>query len=291
MTSTVNNFRWGVDDDPACAFVATLKPDPAGFRRNSLNSEQWRSLLQRPDIWQSPHVAVERQGSDIIAIVVPQIRQAPLYHDNAFLHVFGCPSPRLFRYVQDKLTDDGAARFCQVLVPSSSLDACRTIAEAGGIHVEDEVYMTRVAQPGADISVGLIAGEQQLRMPLRSELNELDRMHAAAFCGDIAYSKRNYANADDADLSQLSVLLVSGEIVGLIEVVVNGCNRWIDCVAVTPSKRRQGYGHSMLCAALKSAVAEDIFRLNVSSRNEAARALYASFSFAEVYRDCRFVLV
>lgn len=109
-------------------------------------------------------------------------------------------------------------------------------------------------------------------------------------CRVLAFLQTNYyddvrqSRPLDDDLAIALVAIAGGELVGLIDITIDGDAATIDCIAVDPDSQRSGIGSALLVAA-RDRLPDSIRTLDAWTReDEAANAWYRSRGFTENQR-------
>ena len=119
-----------------------------------------------------------------------------------------------------------------------------------------------------------------------AHLTILVSIHAAAFAPDEAWS----ADSFRALLALPTTIALLDPIGGLVLVQLAVDEAEILTLAVHPVTRRQGVGRGLLAAAITQAAGRGALSmfLDVSERNQPARALYAAAGFTQAGRRQRY---
>jgi hypothetical protein len=142
MTPVVERFDPDEHGAIVREFVTSGRATSAGFRSSPLSDGDCQQLLHRADMPGFKYIAFLRCPDEGVAgVVVPTIRSPPVFRDNAFLHIFGRPTPQMMASVVNVLRTRRLAAFCQTLVPADAKAAAGILIQAGGRNFEHELFM------------------------------------------------------------------------------------------------------------------------------------------------------
>jgi ribosomal protein S18 acetylase RimI-like enzyme len=270
-------------------FVMSGRATTGGFRSSPLSDQDWQQLVHRVDMPGFKYIALLRYPDEGIAsVVVPTIRSPLFFRDNAFLHIFGRPTPQTIASVVNDLQTSQLAAFCQTLVPADANAAIATLVRAGGRNVEHEVFMRFDTK--APTLRAFRRSQALIRSFVSADTQQLAQLHQIGFGFDISYTAKHF-DLSESDDRLLLVAELGGAIVGYCEIDASAKNWWIDGLVTSEHVRRQGIATSLMISALEKVPTNASMYLNVSSRNPAAIELYNKFGFSEFQRQSRYVFL
>lgn len=179
----------------------------------------------------------------------------------------------------------------QTLCPSEWCDAMAFYRQRGFIEFEKELEMTWNSILPAPRYFPEYPVEIVEKIAVSRIAKEIAHLHNVAYADDAAFVRISSAGMskllEDAD----AVLVARSNelLVGYCHLESDGKSIWIESVAVRPAHRHVGIGTALCMLALRYATARKMpVKLQVSSRNAVAVALYRSLGFELAHASVRF---